>query len=242
MRNIKLVYQYDGSDFFGFQRQPKQRTVQGELERGLRLILQEEPNLISSGRTDRGVHATMQVSNFFTNSKIPVDRLKFALENAVAEDISIIGVEEVDQDFHARFSAKDRAYVYTMTHERDIFQRRFVTLVESELDVEKLQSILNPLVGKHNFESFRQSNCGAKNPVREIKEIRVYRDGNRISVYIRANAFLKSMIRIIMGSALAVYFGKVPESYIAEKLEVPEKERKKIMAPANGLYLCEINY
>ncbi len=242
MRNIKLVYQYDGSNFFGFQRQPNQRTIQGELERALELILKEKPNLISSGRTDRGVHAMMQVSNFFTSSSIPVERLERALGNAVVEDIALLSLEEVSRDFHSRFSAKERAYIYSLSHNKNIFERMFVTWVEEELNVERLQSILDPLVGVHNFDSFRQSNCSADNPVREIKEIRVYKDGQKVQVYIKGNAFLKSMIRIIMGSALAVYFGRQPENYILEKLQNPEKERRKIVAPPNGLYLCDIEY
>ena len=148
MRNIKLVYQYDGSNFFGFQRQPDKRTVQEELEKGLYKITKEKINLISSGRTDRGVHAVEQVSNFITDSKIPANRLVYALDNITPKDIKILKVEDVDMEFHSRFSAKTRAYEFILTSERSVFETRYITNIKDKVDIDKLYGIMKVFLGK----------------------------------------------------------------------------------------------
>jgi tRNA pseudouridine38-40 synthase len=243
MKNIKIIYQYDGSDFFGFQRQPNKRTVQGELEKGLYKIINEKVNLISSGRTDRGVHAKKQVSNFMTTSKIPVDRLKYALDNITPNDIKILDISEVEMEFHSRFSAKTRAYEFLITSNRSVFETRHITEVKGDIDIEKLYEIMRKFIGKHNFDGFRMTDCGGNNPVREIFEIKCYRvDREKIGIYIKGNAFLKTQIRIMVGSALAVYFGERKSDYIEEKLKNHDPKGEKIVIDGAGLYLYEINY
>ena len=243
MRNIKLIYQYDGSDFFGFQRQPDRRTVQGELEKGLYKIIKERLNLISSGRTDRAVHAIKQVSNFTTNSKIPVERLVYALENITPKDIKILEVVEVDMDFHSRFSAKSRAYEFVLTSNRSVFETRYISEIKDKIDVDKLYDIMKIFLGKHNFDGFRMTDCGGNNPIREIFEIKCYKkDGDKIGIYIRGNAFLKTQIRIMVGSSLAVYFKEKSKDYLKRKLELHDLKGEKIVIDGAGLYLYEINY
>jgi tRNA pseudouridine38-40 synthase len=243
MRNIKLIYQYDGSDFFGFQRQPDRRTVQGELEKGLYKIIKERVNLISSGRTDRGVHAVKQVSNFTTDSKIPVNRLVYALDNITPKDIKILKVEEADMEFHSRFSAKTRAYEFILTPERSVFETRHLTEVKEKIDVDKLYDIMKVFLGRHNFDGFRMTDCGGNNPVREIFEIRCYEKENyRIGIYIKGNAFLKTQIRIMVGSSLAVYFNERPKDYLLKKIENSNPKDEKIVIDGAGLYLYEVNY
>ena len=243
MRNIKIIYQYDGSDFFGFQRQPDRRTVQGELEKGLYKIIREKVNLISSGRTDRGVHALMQVSNFMTESKIPVNRLVYALENITPKDIRILEVEETDSEFHSRFSAKTRAYEFLLTPNRSVFETRYITEVKKDIDVDRLYSIMKVFLGIHNFDGFRMTDCGGNNPVREIFDIRCYKkDDGKIGIYIEGNAFLKTQIRIMVGSSLAVYFGDREKDYIEKKLESHDPQGEKIVIDGAGLYLSKINY
>ena len=123
MRNIKISYSYDGSDFYGFQRQPDKRTVQGEIERVLNIILKKEVNLITAGRTDRGVHARMQVSNFIIDSTltIPLENLQRAVNKLLPSDISIFDIDEEDMSFNARYMPKARAYEYIITWEKDVF-------------------------------------------------------------------------------------------------------------------------
>lgn len=243
MKNIKLVYQYDGTDFFGMQKQNNQRTVAGEIEKALKFFYKEEINLINSGRTDRGVHALYQVSNFKTDGKIPADKLKYALAKALPKDINLIDACDADDDFNARFSAKWRSYLYKLNSKSDIFSRNRVMFVEEEINIDRFNEILKPLLGIHDFGSFRKADCGAQNGIREIYEIYAYNDGADTVIYLRANSFLKSMVRIIVGSALAIYFGKKPEDYIIQKLKNPDKqENGKIMAEAQGLYLYEVKY
>jgi len=243
MRNIKIIYQYDGSDFFGFQRQPDRRTVQGEIEKGLYKIIREKINLISSGRTDRGVHAMMQVSNFTTTSKIPTKRLVYALDNITPKDIKILEVEEVDLEFHSRFSAKTRAYKFILTPNRSVFETRYITEIKDEINVEKLYEIMKDFIGVHNFDSFRMTDCGGKNPVREILEIKCSQiKDEKIEIYIKGNAFLKTQIRIMVGSSLAVYFGEKDKNYIKQKLKEPDSKGEKIIIEGSGLYLAEIDY
>lgn len=243
MRNIKLIYEYDGTNFFGMQKQEKARTVAGEIEKSLKAILKEEVNLVNSGRTDRGVHALKQVSNFITNSKIPSERLQYALSKSFPGDINLLQLEEVEEDFNARFSAKWRSYIYKLSPKKDIFQRNRVMFVREDIEVERLNKILSPLKGRHDFGSFRKADCGAQNGIREIYEIYAYKVNEEIHIYLKANSFLKSMVRIIVGSALAVYFKDKPEDYLINKLSNPNiQENGKIMAEPQGLYLYEVEY
>lgn len=243
MRNIKITYKYDGTDFFGMQRQPKLRTVAGEIEKILLMLLKEQITMINSGRTDRGVHALTQTSNFHTKGKIPLDRLEYALAKALPRDIKLINIEEVTIDFNARYDALWRSYEYRLSSNCDIFNRNRVMWVEEEIDVEKLKVILKPLIGEHDFSSFRKADCQANNPIREIYNIDVYKKDGDVVIYLKANSFLKSMVRIIVGSALAVYFGKEDVDYIEKKLSNPNKQGDgKYMAEAQGLYLYEVVY
>lgn len=243
MRNIRIDYEYDGTDFYGMQRQPKLRTVSGEIEKILNMLLGHEVTMVNSGRTDRGVHALTQVSNFQTEGKIPIDRLEYALKRALPRDINIFSVEEVELDFNSRYDAVWRSYEYRLSANHNIFNRNRVMWVEDEIDVEKLKEILKPLVGEHDFSSFRKADCQAANPVREIYNIDVYKKEGDVIIYLKANSFLKSMVRIIVGSALAIYFGKEDTDYIEKKLSNPNKqENGKYMAEAQGLYLYEVVY
>ena len=243
MRNIKLKYRYDGSLFYGFQRQIDKRTVQGEIERLLGILLKEEVNLTSSGRTDRGVHALVQVSNFKTSSVIPVDRLKYALNRGLPQDIDIIEVEECDEEFNSRFDAKKRGYRYVMSWDKNPFKSRYETYIYGKIDIDRFKEILAPLVGVHDFNNFRMSDCGSKTSVREIYSIDVIPlDEHSVAVDIMGNSFLKSQIRIMMGTALDIYFGQRDENVLKEMLENPGKSYFKRVAEPNGLYLAKVEY
>ena len=233
-RNIKLTYSYDGSEFFGFQRQPGFRTVQGELEKVLGTIFKNKIDLVSAGRTDRGVHAKKQVSNFYTTSSIPLEKIKRIINGLIPNDIFILDVEEVDLDFSSRFSA---------TYRSNPFQARYVTFVDEQLDLEKLNKIVSPLVGQHDFSNFRLSDCGSNTTIREIYEAKFERvNGKTIKLYVKGNAFLKSQIRIIVGTVLSIYFGKKPENYLTEMLKNPNVKYAKIVAEPFGLHLFDIGY
>lgn len=242
MRNIKISYRYDGSMFYGFQRQPNKRTVQGEIEKLLNVVLKDEIDMISSGRTDRGVHALIQVSNFYTTSTIPLDRLKYVLMRGLPLDIELLDIEEVDIEFNSRFDAQKRGYTYIISWERDPFKNRYETYVNKEIEAERFQKILDILVGVHDFNNFRMSDCGSKTSVREIYSIDLFEEDTKLIVEIRGNSFLKSQIRIMIGTALEIYFGNRDKNYLIDMLNNPEKKYIKKVADPFGLYLSEVNY
>lgn len=243
MRNIKLIYSYDGSMFYGFQRQPDKRTVQGEIEKLLNILLKEEINLISSGRTDRGVHALMQVSNFKTNSNIPTSRLLYALSRGLPSDIVIKDVIEEEINFNSRFDAKKREYEYIITSLKNPFRARYESFYKEKIDILKLKEIMKEYIGVHNFNNFRMSDCGSKNPMREIYELDIIRlDEYRIKIRILGNAFLKSQIRIMVQTALDIYFGKANKDLIKNMFINNNKMFKKRVASPEGLYLSKIYY
>ncbi len=243
MRNIKLTYRYDGSLFYGFQRQPEKRTVQGEIEKLLNVVFKKEIDMISSGRTDRGVHALIQVSNFYVDSTIPIERLKYILNRGLPLDIELLDVEEVEEKFNSRFDAKNRGYRYIISWERNPFRSRYETFINREIDIKRFYEILKPLIGIHDFNNFRLSDCGSKTSVREIYDIKIEKlEEKRIVIDLLGSSFLKSQIRIIIGTALNIYFKELPENYIEEMLKNPNKKYLKKVAPPYGLYLSQVNY
>ncbi len=245
MRNIKISYSYDGSDFYGFQRQPDKRTVQGEIERVLNIILKSEVNLTTAGRTDRGVHARVQVSNFFVDSSvtIPLENLKRAVNKLLPPDIDVFHVCEESVDFNARYMPKLRAYEYILTWKKDVFSRRYKTYIPKSVNPQELTKILSVLKGKHDFNNFRIKDENNRTTVREIYKIEAYyKNENEIGIYIEGSAFLKTQVRIIVGTALDVYFGRKPADYIELLLNEPDKPRKTEVAEPGGLYLTKIEY
>lgn len=245
MRNIKISYSYDGSDFYGFQRQPDKRTVQGELERVLNIILKKEVNLTTAGRTDRGVHARVQVSNFIIDSSvtIPLANLKRAVNKLLPPDIDLFHICEERMDFNARYMPKTRAYEYIITWKKDVFSRRYKTYIPKAVDPKKLSEILSVLKGRHDFNNFRIKDENNRTTVRDIYKIEAYyKDENEMGIYIEGSAFLKTQVRIIVGTALDVYFGRKPENYLKLLLNEPNKPRKIEVAEPGGLYLTKVEY
>ena len=211
-KNIKLEFRYDGSRYYGFQRQPNKITVQGEIEKILKIVTKEDINLISAGRTDRGVHANHQVSNFYTSSSIPVEKYKYLLTRALPKDIDILSVEEVSEEFNARHDAKMREYIYIISWKKNPFEARYCKFVKDKIDAEKLENI---------FSNFSE---------------------NKLRICIRGSAFLKSQVRIMVGTALEVYYKNLAENHIELMLNDFSKEYKKYLVEAEGLYLNKINY
>lgn len=245
MRNIKISYSYDGSDFYGFQRQPDKRTVQGEIERVLNIILKSEVNLTTAGRTDRGVHARVQVSNFFVDSSvtIPLENLKRAVNKLLPPDIDVFHICEENMDFNARYMPKLRAYEYILTWKKDVFSRRYKTYIPKSINPQELTKILSVLKGKHDFNNFRIKDENNRTTIREIYKIEAYyKNENEIGIYIEGSAFLKTQVRIIVGTALDVYFDRKPADYLQLLLNEPDKPRKTEVAEPGGLYLTKIEY
>ena len=245
-RNIKIIYQYEGSKFYGFQRQNSLKTVQGEIEKVIEKSFGEKINMISSGRTDKGVHAFGQVSNFFLRENIPLEAVKKQINKNLKKEIKILKIEEVSDTFNSRYNAKSRTYLYIMKCDKDIqvFESEYVTAIKNEIDINELEKIMKVYIGEHNFGSFMKKDKANKNTKREIYSVNCEfdKESKRYFIKICGNSFLKTMIRIMIGSALAVYFGEKEKNYINEKLKKPNKDGFKILAPSEGLYLYEVKY
>ena len=150
-RNIKIIYQYDGSKCYGFQRQNNFKTVQGEIEKVIEKSFGEKINMISSGRTDKGVHGKGQVSNFFLRENVPLEAIKKQINKNLKKDIKILEIEEVSYEFNSRYDAKKRTYMYIMKCENDleVFETEYITAIKKDIDVVKLRKIMQKYVGKH---------------------------------------------------------------------------------------------
>ena len=242
MRNLKLVMEYDGTDFHGFQIQPDLRTVQGMIESVLQELLSEEIRLTGAGRTDEGVHACGQVANFGTSSDMPCHVLKRALNSRLPADIVVRSAEEVSQNFHSRFSAKSRVYQYDIYIVRSPIRRRYAWHVKYNLNMGQMEKAADVFVGTHDFASF----CVAKSAVDESSSV-VYsslwrREGNVLQYEIEANRFLHNMVRVMVGTMVDVGRGRHSVEDVAQILETKDRRRAGPTAPPHGLFLMAVKY
>ncbi len=244
MRNVKVVVEYDGTDYFGFQYQPNVPTIQAELERVLEKIVKEKVTVYGSGRTDAGVHAAGQVINFRTEGTIPVDRLCIAMNSLLPVSIVALEAEEVPPEFHARYSAKSRLYRYDILNREtpSALTGRFCWHVRFPLDAGVMNEAARPLIGVHDFSSFTCADRDDGSPVRDLAEIDVARDGDHVIIRMRANAFLRSMVRVIVGALVEVGQGLRPAEDIQRILEARDRTAAGKTAPPHGLCLMRVDY
>lgn len=245
MRNIRLVVEYDGTDWFGFQFQPDKPTIQAELERVLEKILKERVVVYGSGRTDAGVHAAGQVISFRTVGTIPIDRLTLAMNSLLPDSIVAISAEEVDNDFHARYSAKSRVYRYDILNapRRSALDGRWSWHVRQPLDVETMAEAGRELVGVHDFTSFCCADRDDGSPIREMMSVSVTRErGDHLIIEMRANAFLRSMVRVIVGMLVEIGQGRRGANEMKTILEARDRRVAGKTAPARGLCLVDVEY
>lgn len=242
MKNIRLTLAYDGSGFYGFQRQPDKRTVQGEIEQAIYKITGQNVSLTPCGRTDAGVHAIMHVVNFYVDSDLPGKAFKFLLDQHMAPDILIIKSEEVDENFHARFDCKKKTYRYIIDNSFDMLPiyRKYKTHVRSELDLEKMKEAGKKLIGVHDFTAFMKWGEDV-NPVRSIENIEVYSQGQDIILEFTAKSFLHNQIRISAGLLIDIGRGFRDLEYIDQIFD-GKVERAAKTYGSEGLYLLDLKY
>lgn len=241
---IKAVCKYKGTRYFGWQKQVNEITVQSCILEALNKILNEDINIYASGRTDAGVHALGQVFHFDLDKQVDLDKLKYSLNCVLPSDISIVSLSEVDQEFHARFSARSKRYRYIISlNEKDPINYELEYNCLYHTDMKKFVKTIELFKGKQNFKNFTSKEEDEDNFIREIYKIDVNVKDNKIIVDIFGNGFMRYMIRNIVGTSLAVAWGKEDISYIKNKLN-PESERiiSPYKAPPQGLYLVEVNY
>jgi tRNA pseudouridine38-40 synthase len=248
--NFKLLIQYDGTDFHGWQVQENQRTVQGELERTLSLLEDAEVSVIGSGRTDAGVHAEGQVANIRLNRTFTPDKLRVAINGNLRRDVQILNVEKAADDFHARFSAKVKTYVYRVVNAPVIspFWVRYAHHESRFLDVEQMNEAARLFLGEHDWTAFSAARSNVENRVRTISEFTVESHWNAradaliIEFRISANGFLRSMVRSIVGTMLEVGRGEKDSDTIQTAIVTGDRSLAGTTAPANGLTLMKVYY
>ncbi len=244
MRCLKLIVKYDGTDFYGFQRIPGRRTVQGELERAIRRVMKENISIVGAGRTDAGVHASGQVVSFSTGCAIPLEKISIALNSILPKDISVSSASEVGPDFHARRSAVSRTYKYTILNSEtpDALQARFTHWERFNLDVNLMQKAAGYLLGVHDLSSFCTADPDTCHNIREIKDINVTRQGERVEIEITANAFLRNMARIIVGTLIQVGISRINPEEVKNILEARDRRKAFKTASPSGLCLVNVEY
>ena len=239
---VKMTIAYNGANYYGSQVQKEtDQTVNGQIEKALRL-LQIETKVIASGRTDRGVHASRQVIHFdLPPFWTDLNKLKDSLKRILPSSIAIRRIELVYDDFHARYSAKKRAYRYIIsTQTPNPFLADLVTYVDS-IDTKKIREAIRLFEGEHNFEQFKKSGSDTENFVREVYKTRIYNHKEYTVLYFEANGFLRSQIRLMVGFLLKISEGTYTKEDLLEQLNC-KKNFKLKPAPQEGLYLCNIKY
>lgn len=244
MRNIKLILEYDGSNYCGWQRQKNAISVQQKLEEIIGKLIKEDIELIGCSRTDSGVHAKAYVANFFTNATIPGDKFKYAINNKLPEDIVIINSEEVSEDFHARYSCKGKTYSYTILNRENpcAINRKYLYHVKRNLDVDKMIEASKFFIGTHDFSAFKSPGSSVKTSVRTVTELNIYKSDDRIKLFISADGFLYNMVRIIVGTLLRVGTGKINPEDIEKIIYLKDRKSAGKVVPASGLCLEKVFY
>lgn len=241
---IALGIEYSGENYCGWQRQNHSPSVQENLENALSQIANQKIKVFCAGRTDTGVHSTGQVVHFEMEGTRDESAWLRGANNFLPNDISIIWVKEVSQQFHARFSALTRSYRYIIQNSASPSATLFgkVTWHRKQLNVELMKDAANYLKGKHDFSSFRASSCQANTPIRTVNNIQLNQKQNLIFIDISANAFLHHMVRNIVGCLIQIGEGRKPPNFVAELLQLKDRTKAPDTAKPHGLYLVNVGY
>lgn len=244
MSNIAIWIKYDGTHYCGWQRQPKHKTVQGVIEKKLSRVLGSDIVIHGSGRTDSGVHAYSQCASFTADFNMPQDRLKFALNRILPVDILVHNLSVMPDDFHARYSAIGKTYIYKvyLDEMRDPFKDNYYYHYPHRLDVDAIQKGMKHFLGTHDFKTFMASGSAVSNTVRTIHSFNMEQIGNTLEFTISGDGFLYNMVRIIIGTLFQVSKGKIDHDEIPMIIAKQERSGARWTAPPNGLYLKEVHY
>lgn len=246
MVRYKIIVEYLGTDFNGWQRQSSGKSVQSVLEDAIFKFTSENVHVYGSGRTDSGVHALGQVAHFDLTKEFDEQVVKNATNfHLRPHKISIVDCKIVQEDFHARFSAKRRTYIYKIlnnNHPSVIYKDLYWNFYKRKLDNNLMQIAANLLIGHHDFSSFRAANCQAKSPMKTIDFIEISKEGDEILITITAKSFLYHMVRNIVGSLVDVGVGKITIQQFEEIFYSCDRNKSSPTAPACGLYFFNVEY
>ena len=244
MRNLRLDICYDGTKYKGFQRLPGNgQSIQGKLEQTLSRLLEEPIEVSGSGRTDAGTHAMGQVVSFHCNSTMPCEEILAGLRNYLPEDIGIISIKNASVRFHARLNAKTKTYRYRLwnTEAPCVFDRKYVYVDPSELNVDAMRIAARSFLGTHDFSAFCANKHMKKSTVRTIERFEITVCGNEIVFTVTGNGFLQHMVRIMVGTLLEVGKG-LRDPYSIESLYGADRALAGPAVPSCGLCLMEVTY
>jgi tRNA pseudouridine38-40 synthase len=244
MRCFKVTLEYDGTDFCGFQYQDGQRSVQSEVERAIERLTGQFARVHGAGRTDSGVHALGQVISFHSETSIPIEKLTSALNSALPRDVSAVHADEVEEEFHARFSAASRSYVYVILNrdQRSAVLDRFTYQYPSVLDVEAMAEGAGLIVGTRDFKAWANETKEVNSTIRNVTKCAVRTVNRFILIRVEANAFLRGMVRNMVGTLIEVGSGKRPAEDIDAITLSLDRAKAGPSAPARGLCLLKVKY
>ena len=245
MRNFKMIVEYDGTAYCGWQRQENGLTIQQVLEEAIQLITGEKATVIGSGRTDAGVHALNQVAHFKSKSRLPVNNIYRGMNSVLPPDIVVKELEEVTDDFHAQHDVKSKVYVYKICNQRlrPALGRNFFWFIRFPLDLEVIKKASRYLIGTHDFSCFCATGTHVKDRVRTITDIEIKTcDDGLIEIKVEAQGFLKYMVRNIIGTLVEVGRGKRKPEEMKVIIESRNRKSAGVTAPACGLFLKEVKY
>lgn len=244
MQNYKIIIQYDGTNYHGWQIQLNGRTVQGELTRVLSILDHRHVTVYGAGRTDAGVHAEGQVANFFAEKNFPVAQLRDAINANLDRDIRVLEVAPISESFNARYLATLKTYRYRICTADVVspFEYRYVHHYRAGLGIEEMRRAAAALVGRHDFSAFTVASSDAEDHVRTVVGLVIEQKANEISILVSADGFLRYMVRTIVGTLIEVGRGKRTAASVAEALESRNRSKAGASAPANGLTLVRVDY
>ncbi len=241
---ILITLSYDGTDFCGYQIQPNKRTVEEELENALENLLGKKVKTVASGRTDSGVHALNQKVHFDSDANIPPKKYVEALNALLPNDVKVISSKKVKSDFNARYSAKNKTYRYSLYLGKveNPMISRYKTHYRYLLDIEKIKSACRIIEGEHDFKCFLASGSSVKDTVRTIYSIKIIKKGNSLDFYVKGNGFLYNMVRIIVGTLIAVGEDRLSLEDLDTALKTGNRKLVGKTMPAKGLTLYSVTY
>ena len=245
MKNFKITVEYDGASYHGWQRQKNDRTIQEEIEKALFTMTGKKIALTASGRTDAGVHALGQVANFNCDTDLSSQAFQNGLNSLTRDDIVIISCNIVDENFHSRFDAKSKTYNYRILN-RDLpvaINRQYAWFIKKKLDLDAMQLSVRHIIGAHDFKAFEGTGSPRSHTTRRVFKAEIAEQGNGLIVIeIKADGFLRFMVRNIVGTLVDVGLGKITSDDFKEILLSKDRSIAGATAPPQGLFLMKVKY
>lgn len=243
-KNYRMIIEYDGTRYYGWQRQPQKDTIQGKIEAVLSKMCDTDIEVIGAGRTDAGVHARGMVANAAFDTSYSVEEIRDYLNNYLPDDIAVKSVKEAGPRFHARYNAIGKTYCYTCFagEVKSVFDRRYYTRLDEMPDIETMREAADLLKGEHDFRNFCVNPRMKKSTVRNVDRIDIVNEGGYIYFTFHGTGFLQNMVRIMVGTLLEVGYGRVSKEFVQEVLDATERKKAGPTAPAKGLCLISVDY